>query len=78
MANSKVKVLEQFPTARALCAPDGKRWYLDGVHGVFELQAADEAGVWDEALKYIKLWPDAQERYLLRAEYHEQFGKADR
>lgn len=54
MNNSKLKVLEQFPTARAMASPDGKLWHLEGVHGVFEIQAADESQLWDATLKYTK------------------------
>lgn len=76
MNNSKLKVLEQFPTARAMASPDGKLWHLEGVHGVFEIQAADESQLWDATLKYTKKWPESQDRYLLKAEYFDQFIKA--
>ncbi|MYM30662.1 hypothetical protein GTP58_20220 [Duganella sp. CY15W] len=75
MSNSKLKVLQQFPTARAAASPDGKLWRLIGVHGVVEAQAPSESQLWDDALKYIKKWPEAQDRYLLKAEYFEQFNK---
>lgn len=76
MSNSKLKVLEQFPTARAAASSDGKLWRLAGVHGVVEAQATSESQLWDDALKYIKKWPGAQDRYLLKAEYFDQFSKA--
>ena len=76
MSNSKLKVLEQFPTARAVASPDGKLWRLDGIHGVFEVEAANEVRLWDDALRYSKKWPESQERYLVKVEYQEQFGKA--
>lgn len=75
MSNSKLKVLEQFPTARAVASPDGKSWHLAGVHGVVEAQATSESQLWEDALKYIKKWPVAHDRYLLKAEYFEQFSK---
>lgn len=76
VGNSKLKVLEMFPTAEANASPDGKLCRLDGVHGVFEIQANNEIQLWDETLKYIKKWPELQDRYLLKAEFFEQFSKA--
>lgn len=76
MGSSKLKVLELFPTAEATASPDGKMWRLDGIHGVFEMQADNEIRLWDETLKYIKKCPESQDRYLLKAEFFEQFSKA--
>lgn len=78
MSSSKLKVQDLFPTAEAICSPDGKLWHLDGIHGVFEVQANNEGQLWDESLKHIKKCPESQERYLLKAEFFEQFTKAPR